>query len=197
VTVSDRPRFARTARRKASIEIYTDSADVTISGLRLNDSRPVEAELTADSRRIRIPLESEAADYTITLRARQTSGEEGLAVAFGDLDAETWFEWHFGTWKNRYSTLYQKADGYLDELTDPIPFSVERDHDYDLHIRVQDRGRRITCLLDGTTMHETIDPGRPEQRFTASAVRDSETGGLHLKIVNATAESVQAAVEFT
>lgn len=197
VAMTDPPRFARTPQQKANIEIYAESADVTISDLRLNESAPVEAELTADSRRVRIPLETQAADYTITLRARQTSGDEGFAVAFGDLDAESWLEWHFGTWKNRYSTLYYKADGYLDDLTDPIPFSVERDRDYDVRIRVQDRGRRVTCLLDGTMMHETIDPGRPEQRFTAGAVRDSETGDLHLKIVNATAESVYTVVEFT
>lgn len=197
VAVFDPPRFVRTAQQKAGIEIYAESADVTISGLRLNGSAPVPAELTADSRRVRIPLETNVPDYTITLRARQTSGDEGFAVAFGDFDAGSWFEWHFGTWKNQYSALFRKADGCLDDLTDPIPFSVERGRDYDVRIHVQDRGRRITCLLDGITMHETIDPALPEQRFTAGAVRDSETGELHIKIVNATAERVHAAVEFT
>lgn len=194
VTVADPPHFVRAPQQKTNIEIYTESAELTIRDLRLNESEPIDAQLTADRRSVRPPHQTTAADYTITLRVRQTSGDEGFALAFGDLDSGYCFEWHFGTWKNRYLTLYYKADGHLDELVEPISFSVEQGREYDVEIRVQDRGQRITCLLDGTTVHETIDP---EQRFTATAVHDNDTGTLHVKIVNATPEPVHATLDLT
>jgi hypothetical protein len=196
-TVANPPSFTRQLSGETRIEANAEHAHVTLTDLRLNGSEPVSGALDAETRRVRFPLLTSSADYTITLTARQTSGEEGFAIAFGALDSSYSFEWHFGTWKNRYLSLYYKADGDLDEFIEPIPFSVELDRDYQLEIRVEGHGRRVTCLLDGAIVQEAFAPERPEQRFSATAVRDSETDTVHVKIVNATAETVQAHLGFT
>lgn len=195
VAITDAPRFSRAPQGEAHIEVRADG-DVSVTGLRLNGSEPVSAELTAGSRSTRFPVKTGADDYTVTLQVLQSRGEEGFAIAFGDLDSPDYYEWHFGTWKNRFLTLYYRADGDLDEWVEPIPFAVELGRKYDLEIRVQGRGQRVTCLLDGAVVHDATNPDRPEQRFSATAVRDSDTGTLHVKVVNATAESVRASLAF-
>ncbi|MET7490035.1 alpha-L-arabinofuranosidase C-terminal domain-containing protein [Streptomyces sp. NPDC005538] len=197
VAVTGAPQFTRPPQREASVSVRAADADVTFTGLRLNGSEPLSAAVDAETTLVRFPVSTDDEDYTITLQARQTRGDEGFAVAFGDVDGPDHFEWSFGTWKNRFLSLYYRADGDLDEAVEPIPFSVETDRLYDLEIRVQGRGRRITCLLDSVVVHDVTSPDRIEERFSATAVRDSDTGTVHVKIVNATDQTVRTSLALT
>jgi alpha-L-arabinofuranosidase len=197
VTLTDPPEFRREPQAEAAVCVRAADADVSITRLRLNDCEPLSTELTAEHGEVRLPITTSREDYIITLQVSQSRGEEGFAVAFGALDSPDHFEWHFGTWKNRFLTLYYRADGDLDEYVEPIPFAVQTGRVYDLEIRVLGRGRRITCLLDGTVVHDVTSPDRTEQRFSATAVHDSETGTVHVKIVNATGQAVRTALTFT
>ena len=196
VQVEAPPAFTRVCPTRTAISVRSASANVEFSNVRLNDSDPVSVTLEGDLREQAMPVESAGADCYITLNAKLTGGADGFAIAFGEIGTPNHFEWQFGTWKNRFSTLYIVADGNHDELLEPVPFSVETGRTYRIEIRVEDGGDRIACVLDGEVMHDWKRVIKPEQRFTATAVRDTASFTTWLKVVNATPEDVAATIDF-
>ncbi|MFJ6376098.1 alpha-L-arabinofuranosidase C-terminal domain-containing protein [Pseudarthrobacter oxydans] len=194
------PTFERPETAFAGVSITAAGGTVDLTGVRFDDATGAEATYRDESddaaapTELILPITTTAEDYSLYVRATLIRGSDGFTIGFGGVGTPEHFAWNFGTWRNRHVTLYRRTDGYLDEIADPVPFSVEPGRLHDIEIQVTGRGRRITCLLDGEVISEYVATDAPEQRFSATAVRDSATGATVVKIVNATDSPVTARI---
>lgn len=120
-------------------------------------------------------------DYTIQLKARKISGAEGFLIMFRVRDDGNWYWWNLGGWGNVRHAIEKSVNGGKFIVGAPVPGRIETDRWYD--IRIELRGRRIQCYLDGRLIHDVEDTGI--QTMTAIAGRDTRTGELVVKVVNA------------
>ena len=122
-------------------------------------------------------------NYTLSLKARKSSGNEGFLIVFGRAGSEKYW-WNLGGWGNQQHAieLNQTAVGQ------PVPGTIESDRWYDVKIELA--GNRIRCYLDGVLVHDVTST--PPERFFVTAGRDEADGSLVLKAINASAESQAA-----
>lgn len=103
---------------------------------------------TAEGEFIRaIAGERDWTDYTLTLKARKISGEEGFLILFrifGD-DDRTW--WNIGGWVNESDAVETAG-----EVLDRKPGHIETDRWYDIKVVV--KGNNVKCYLDGEVIHD-------------------------------------------
>jgi len=126
-------------------------------------------------------------DYTLTLKARKTGGKEGFMVLFHIANDEDRTWWNIGGWGNTQNAI--EYGGTID----PKPGRIETGLWYD--IRVEVRGKRVKCSLDGQLIHDVdYENDTPVRALYASASHDDKTGELILKVVNASAEGIDTTV---
>jgi alpha-L-arabinofuranosidase len=123
-------------------------------------------------------------DYTITLKARKISGEEGFLILFhiGGNEDRNW--WNIGGWGNTADAI--EAGGTQDSK----PGRVETGRWYDIKLAVS--GKNVKCWLDGEKIHDLdVEPGGPVTSIYSVAATDNATGDLIVKVVNANATSLE------
>ncbi len=98
-----------------------------------------------------------SASYTVSLRARKTSGDEGFLVGFGVRDSRNYYWLNLGGWGNTRHQLEKTWDGDRFPIGPAAKGSVETDRWYDIKIQVD--GQRIECFLDGKQIIELTDGG--------------------------------------
>jgi len=116
------------------------------------------------------------ANYTITLRARKTGGDEGFLVLFNWLDDRnfTWF--NVGRWGGT-ACVEQYVDGNSSILGNEVPQAIENDIWYDLRVVVT--GPRVECYVNGNLILDMISQrGRVVQKDLLSPGL-SEPGQIH------------------
>ena len=121
-------------------------------------------------------------DYTLELKARKLGGSEGFLVLFHVRNDQQRSWWNVGGWGDTRDAVE------MDETMDAKPSHIETGRWYDLKVQV--RGDRIQCWLDGKLVHDLTEPGRITHPLYASAARDDKNGDVILKVVNAAEVSV-------
>ena len=105
-------------------------------------------------------------NYTVTLRARKTSGQEGFIIYFNCLDAKNWTWFNVGGWTNTLASIdYPSTQAYV-PLCDRVPQSVEKDVWYD--VKVVLNGPRIDCYLNSNLV-QTAVYAKPEPAISVAA----------------------------
>jgi serine/threonine protein kinase/DNA/RNA endonuclease YhcR with UshA esterase domain len=84
-------------------------------------------------------------DYTLELKARKISGQEGFLVLFHINEDGDRVWWNIGGWRNTQHAIE------LGETLDPKRGNIETGRWYD--IKVELRGTRVKCWLDGKLVH--------------------------------------------
>ena len=128
-------------------------------------------------------------DYTFELKARKIAGREGFLIFFHiDYDEDrTW--WNIGGWQNSHNGLE------LGEIIDQKPGHIETGRWYDIKVTVS--GQHIKCWLDGQLIHDVTHAGNAASpHLFASATRDSHSGELIVKVVNAAATPTETQIHF-
>ena len=125
-------------------------------------------------------------DYTITLKARKISGSEGFLVLFHISDDEDRNWWNIAGWNN---TQHGVEFG---ETLDGKRGSVETGRWYD--IKVQVKGAAVKCWLDGKVIHDIKGNASATRGVFASAVRDSKSGDIIVKVVNCAATPTETEI---
>ena len=128
-------------------------------------------------------------DYTLTLKARKLSGEEGFLVLFRGKSDNDWSWWNIGGWGNQRHALEKSAGGAKSVVTPFVPGSIENNRWYD--IRIELHGDRIRCYLDNVLIHDFRDAPTP---LYAVAGYDTKRGETILKIVNFSDQDITADV---
>ncbi|MDQ3812603.1 MAG: DUF1080 domain-containing protein [Armatimonadota bacterium] len=124
-------------------------------------------------------------DYTLSLKARKGSGNEGFLIIFQarNDNAKTW--WNLGGWNNTQHGI--EADG---KILAQVPGSIETGRWYDIRIELQ--GARIKAYLDGQLIHDVT---RSAPSLYAVAGRDKENGDVILKVVNVSGQPAETAID--
>ncbi|NLH17922.1 MAG: DUF1080 domain-containing protein [Phycisphaerae bacterium] len=115
-------------------------------------------------------------DYTLTLKARKISGDEGFLILFNVQNEEAKSWWNIGGWGNTRHAV--EMGGVSD---DGVRGRVETGKWYD--IRVEVKGDKVKCFLDDKLIHDMTTPSM--KALYASATLDKAAGQVILKVVNA------------
>jgi alpha-L-arabinofuranosidase len=134
------------------------------------------------------------ADYTYTLKARKTGGDEGFLILFHVRNRADYLWWNIGGWGNTRTALERSAGGSKEQIGPESPVTVETGRWYDVKIEVH--GENIQCYLDGkliTEAHDAPPPPPPALFAIASRVRSSRE--VILKVVNTSGSSRRVAID--
>ena len=126
-------------------------------------------------------------DYTITLKARMTSGENGFQIYFHSKKNGERNRWDVGGWNN---ALYHLEMGMA---TVEMKGNVEMGRWYDVKIEIV--GNNAKAYLDGKLIQKISDKTLAVKSLIMSAVTDSKSGDVILKIVNASAKAIKTQVD--
>ncbi len=130
----------------------------------------------------------EGETVTYTLRARKTGGNEGFLVLFGRQQDDSSYWWNIGGWGNTRHGL-QFGTGNNKSIVTDAPGSIESGKWYDIRI-VLGPGN-IKCYLDGQLIH---DYDIPHPTPSISATLDKTAGEIIVKLVNPTADAMDAVI---
>lgn len=122
-------------------------------------------------------------DCTLSLKARNTGGDEGFMIVFGRKGGER-FWWNLGGWGNTQHAVEMNQT----PVGAPVPGKIERERWYDVKIEIS--GSRIRCYLDGKLLHDATVP--ITQKFYAVTGRDATNGDLVIKAINLGNDAVPA-----
>ncbi|RYG34097.1 DUF1080 domain-containing protein [bacterium] len=124
-------------------------------------------------------------DFTLTVQARKLGGAEGFLIPFRVRSFTQYSWWNIGGWNNERTSVERFDNGPGGEVTRPADVKIETGRWYD--IRIEGRGDRIRCYLDGALIHDYRDPQTPE--LIAGASRDGKT--VTVKVVNLSGEPME------
>jgi alpha-L-arabinofuranosidase len=141
---------------------------------------------------VRIPVKEDGPNYTLSLRARKTGGNEGFLIGFGATDAANHYWWNLGGWGNRSHGIEKRRHGVTGPVGPQVPGRIETGRWYDIRVAVE--GPRIRCYLNGKLIHDVRDQ-RSSERLVASSVLDRQSGDIILKLVNVLPSEVQTRIE--
>ena len=166
---------AESGRWNAANGVYAQSAD----------GQPVLSRLTATI---------DQPNYTLTVKAKKTGGQEGFLIGFGATDARDYYWWNLGGWGNSQHAVEKISNGTKTAIGKPVDGTIEPNRWYDIRIEVT--GARIKCYLDGVLIHDLTDPDSAgsSSSLAASCVKDSKTGDVIVKLVNVTAKGMPVQV---
>lgn len=120
-------------------------------------------------------------NYTLKLKARKISGNEGVIVYFGIKDENNYYRLNLGGWGNSHSALEKVSKGRGEIIGKSSMKTIEKKKWYD--IRIELAGNRIRTYLDGELIHDVIDDVNSGPLYYVSS-QDKETGDIILKVVN-------------
>ena len=124
-------------------------------------------------------------DYTLTLKARKIGGAEGFLIMFHVRDENNWYWWNIGGWGNTRHAIEKCTGGSKSIVGRDVPGSVEVGRWYS--IRIELRGNRIRCYLDGRLVHDVVDRSAGPIAASAGSTQDGRT--LIVKLVNSGKEA--------
>ncbi|MBN1517044.1 alpha-N-arabinofuranosidase [Candidatus Sumerlaeota bacterium] len=144
----------------------------------------------------RLAFTDDQSGYVLTLRAKKSSGAEGFLIGFGAIDADNYFWWNIGGWRNTRHCIEVAHNGNRSSIGVQTEGHVESNRWYDIKIEVT--GERVTCWLDGELIHDFAEDGDPRiSSAAASCVRDSGTGDIIFKLVNVSDEAQKTHVDLS
>jgi len=133
-------------------------------------------------------------DYVLSLKVRKLAGRGGIVIVVRNGPQSCRVQWNLGCNDNSKHTLVSWL-GQQDQPVAERPGRIEEGKWYDLRIEL--RGPRINCYIDGQLVHSVDVPLPRYGGIFASATRDTATGDVILKLVNATPDlqSVQVQLD--
>jgi signal transduction histidine kinase len=102
------------------------------------------------------------ANYTVSLRARSTGGQEGFSVYFNTLDKNNWTWFNVAGWSNTLACVNQQINGGpFVQLCEQVPSKIETNVWYD--VRVVLDGPRIECYVNSNLVQTAAYSNSPVQ----------------------------------
>lgn len=125
-------------------------------------------------------------DYTITLKARKISGENGFQIYFHNQSNRERIRWDLGGYTN---SVHMMDIGVISES---IPATIEAGPWYDIKIEI--RGNSVKGYLNGKLIQEVSDTRANVKSLCTSASIDEKSGDIILKVVNASNSTVSTQI---
>lgn len=132
-------------------------------------------------------------NYTFTVEATKTDGEEGFLIPFGVKDVDNNYFWNIGGWGNTRSTVQLIENGIKTEILGTASdFTVETGRTYEIKLIVS--GRLVEGYIDGELQFSyDFTNGGYAEAYTV--VSTDSTGDIIIKLVNTTAEAKVVAID--
>lgn len=125
-------------------------------------------------------------DYTLSLKARKTGGNEGFLISFQLPDEKAKSYWNLGGWGNtKYGLEMPGVEA------PQVGGKIETGRWYD--IRIELKGSSIRCYLDGQLIHDVTRATTPT--LFAVAGKQDKGGEIVLKVVNTATTPTQATLQ--
>ncbi len=119
-------------------------------------------------------------DYTLSLKARKTGGDEGFLIAVRMADEKNYLHWNLGGWGNKQHGVEWINDGQKTTIGKNVSGEITTDRWYDVRMDVS--GDEVRCYLDGVLV-QSINVPAAEQLFVSASLSEKKDE-LILKIVN-------------
>ncbi len=131
-------------------------------------------------------------DYTYTLKATKTGGDEGFLIHFGVQDTKNNYFWNIGGWGNTRSVVQKIENDIKSEiLATNTDFTVETGKTYEIKLEVS--GTVVRGFIDGELQFE-YDFGNDAYARCYTVVSTDNTGDIIVKLVNVTDGTKSVAV---
>ena len=124
-------------------------------------------------------------NYTLTLEATKTGGQEGFLIPFSVQDKDNNYFWNIGGWNNTVSTLQIVTGGAKSDQVGSTtkPVRINTDQTYQLKIVVTDKN--VKCYIDDE-LYVDYDLRESARADAYQVVSTDETGDIIIKLVNVT-----------
>ena len=137
--------------------------------------------------------DNDMTNYTYTVDAKKTDGEEGFLIPFAVQDQDNGYFWNLGGWQNTVSWLQKIENGVktgqiLKTVSD---FTVETGRTY--HLKIDVRGTRVRCYADERLLVD-YDTASPAEATAYHVVSQDSDGNVIIKLVNVTEQKKTFAV---
>jgi len=126
-------------------------------------------------------------DYTITLKARRISGENGFQIFFHNRNNNERNRFEVGGWNNSVTHLE------MGMATVEMKGEAKAEQWYDVKIEI--KGGNVRAYLDGKVVQEISNKTIAVKSMIMSAVTDTESGDVILKVVNASARAIKSLID--
>jgi len=135
---------------------------------------------------------TEWSGYTIRLKARKVSGEEGFLILFNWRNDANWTWWNLGGWNNTRHAIEVCRNDSKSVLGPAVNGSIETGRWYD--IRIELSGDNIRCYLDDVLVH---DVSYPKERTGAIGLGTWNTAASFTNVVVTEGDTVLYQSDFT
>jgi len=109
---------------------------------------------------------------TYRLKATKTAGNEGFLIIFDYQDSNNYSWWNIGGWNNTSHGIQTVVDGVKTTVASSSG-SLVSGQTYD--IRIEKKGQRVLCYLDGKLIHDTnIIGGYSRGAYVSSALNETK-----------------------
>lgn len=126
-------------------------------------------------------------DYTISLKARRISGENGFQIYFHNRKNNERNRFEVGGWNN--SVMHLEMGMASVEMKG----ETKTEQWYDVKIGI--KGNNVRAYLDGELVQEVSDKTLAVKSLIMSAVKDDKSGDVILKVVNASAKAIKTEID--
>ncbi len=126
-------------------------------------------------------------DYTISLKARRISGENGFQIFFHNRKNNERNRFEVGGWNNTVTHLE------MGMATVEMNGEAKAEQWYDVKIEI--KGSNVRAYLDGKLIQEISDKTLAVKSLIMSAVKDDKSGDMILKVVNASAKAIKTEID--
>lgn len=125
-------------------------------------------------------------NYTITLKARKLSGDNGFQIYFHNVNDKERIRWDIGGYNNSTNEMQIGLNA------GSIKGEVETGRWYDIRLEITEN--TVKGYLDGKLIQEVSNNNLNTKAVCASASRDEKSGDVIIKLVNSSAKPVQSAI---
>jgi alpha-L-arabinofuranosidase len=126
-------------------------------------------------------------DYTITLKARRISGENGFQIYFHNRKNGERNRWEIGGWGN--SVIHLEMGMATAEMKGEAKIGQWYD------VKIEINGNNAKAYLDGELIQEISNKNLSIKSLIISAVTDTKSGDIILKIVNTSAKAINTQID--
>lgn len=133
-------------------------------------------------------------NYTLTLEATKTGGQEGFLIPFSVKDKDNNCFWNIGGWNNTVSTLQIVSDGSKSDQVGSTTRNcvIKTNQTYQLKIKVTDDN--VKCYIDDQ-LYVDYDLGESAKAEAYQVVSTDDSGDIIIKLVNVTGNERTFAID--
>ncbi|MBR5535215.1 MAG: family 43 glycosylhydrolase [Clostridia bacterium] len=124
-------------------------------------------------------------NYTLTLKARKTSGNEGFLIPVHYVDENNYIFWNIAGWTNTSHAVQRVVNGSKSTITENITGSVESNVWYDIEITIENNW--MSCYLNGELIHK-VNITYTEGPVYSTVSVDEASEDVIVKLVNSSSE---------